>query len=367
MKKTAIIITTISIIIASVFLLQNRNNPSPVNDKPTVKIGVSLPLTGFAAYVGEPASHAAQMAFDKWNTKGTKYNYKLIIEDDRLSVKDTATAANKLVNLDKVNAAITMWGIAAPIFRELASKSNIPHITCSWGSWADGGNTFNNTTSAQELSNKMIKLFNLRGVKKVGFVSQLSKSDEEMKEIFVETFKNNNIEVAWTEAFQMGSKDFRTFWAKTAQKPVDIIVILMVPEDFYAFLKQKREAGNKMDFTTVDYFSSMDKTLIEGKMYISSSIGNKDFEEKINQRVRAGLGDCLANIYDNVDMMIYAFENAKMENGKIPTTEAVTEVLRNLKGYDGVVGKLTTNKDGHINSPAFIREIKNNNSVVIEE
>ena len=371
MKKGLVVSLVAILILAGVGVWNNYADKSldegDASAKPSVKIGVSLPLTGGAAYVGEPSSYAAQMALDNWKLKGTKYDYKLIIEDDKLTIKDTANSANKLINMDKVNAVVSMRGFAAPLFGEMATKVDIPHITCSWGeSFFDGKNNFNNTTSTKTLANKMVEMLKMKNAKSVGFVAQLSKSDEEMKSVFVKVFEDNGIEVLWTEAFQIGAKDFRTFWAKTSQKPVDVIVALLLPDDFYAFLKQKKEAGNEMDFTTVDYFSSLDKEIIEGRMYVSSSVGGKEFEEELNKKVRAGLGDCLANIYDNVNLLVYAFENAEAEDGKVPTTKDVVKVLKSLKDYDGVVGRLSVNERGSIDSPAYIKEIKNGEIVVVK-
>lgn len=365
MKKIFSFIISLSALLT---LLSCEQKPQTgATDKPMVKIGVSLPITGGAAYVGQPAAYAAQMALDKWNEKNTKFNYRLIIEDDQLSVKGIAAAGNKLVNIDKVNGVVSMWGFAAPIYMDLSKKADIPHITCSWGdSFFDGINTFNSTTPPDKLAEKMVKLLQMKKVKTVGFVTQQAPGDGEMKAHFSQELKKNNIEIAWEETFNIGNKDFKMFFSKINNKPVDMMIITMVPEDFYAFLKQKKEAGNPFDFTTVDYFTSMDKNLVDGRFYIRSSIGTKEFEERLNQKTQAHLGDCLGNIYDNVDLLINAFENAKDSDKELPTTAEIVAYLKTLQDYPGVIGNLTVKANGQIDSPAHIVKIQNGVPVVID-
>ena len=46
--------------------------------KPVVKIGVSLPLTGDSANVGEAVRASINMAWKEWKQKDTKYNLSII-------------------------------------------------------------------------------------------------------------------------------------------------------------------------------------------------------------------------------------------------------------------------------------------------
>ena len=57
------------------------------SDKPIVKVGASLPLTGNMSHIGISAKNALQMAIDKWNAIDTKFKYQLIVEDDAFEAK----------------------------------------------------------------------------------------------------------------------------------------------------------------------------------------------------------------------------------------------------------------------------------------
>ena len=85
------------------------------SDKPVIKLGASLPLTGNMSHIGISAKNSLQMALDEWNKKDTKFKYKLIVEDDAFEAKKVAAIANKFVNVDKVKAVFSVFSIGANV------------------------------------------------------------------------------------------------------------------------------------------------------------------------------------------------------------------------------------------------------------
>ncbi|MEI6553695.1 MAG: ABC transporter substrate-binding protein, partial [bacterium] len=111
---------TVGIIIVAIILLGASLSgvfSNKVDTTEPVKIGLSLPLTGGAAFLGESAKQAAELALKDAGV--TKYKYDLLIEDDAFTPAKTATVASKFVNVDKIFAMITFGSgtsnAAAPI------------------------------------------------------------------------------------------------------------------------------------------------------------------------------------------------------------------------------------------------------------
>lgn len=73
-----------------------------------IKVGITVPLTGFAAADGKSALDGAKLAVAQVNAKGGIKGEKieLVIYDDQASPKEAVPAATKLVEKDKVVAAI---------------------------------------------------------------------------------------------------------------------------------------------------------------------------------------------------------------------------------------------------------------------
>lgn len=74
-----------------------------------VKIGFNVPLTGFAAADGKSALEGAKLAVEQANAKGGVNGEKieLVVYDDQGIPKEAAPVANKLIEKDRVVAAVS--------------------------------------------------------------------------------------------------------------------------------------------------------------------------------------------------------------------------------------------------------------------
>lgn len=96
-----------------------------------VKIGINVPLTGFAAADGKSALDGAKLAVADANAKGGIKGEKieLVIYDDQASPKEAAPAATKLIEKDKVVAGVSgsysaSTRAAAPLFQ----AAKVPYV-----------------------------------------------------------------------------------------------------------------------------------------------------------------------------------------------------------------------------------------------
>ena len=75
----------------------------------TIKVGISAPLTGFAAADGKSALTGAQLAIDEANAAGgvNGKQIELVIYDDQASPKEAVPIAQKLIEKDQVLIGIS--------------------------------------------------------------------------------------------------------------------------------------------------------------------------------------------------------------------------------------------------------------------
>ena len=337
--------------------------------RPIIKIGVSLPLTGNVAFMGNVAKEAVLMNFEKWQTQNTKYRYQLVIEDDGFEPKKIATAGNKLINYDHVNAIISFLDQPAYYYFNQATNKHFIHMTCSWGDdLSDEIYNFNNITSHAEAAQKLVAYMQKIGVKRIGYVSQNNTGPLHLKNNMMREFEKAGIEVVFEETFNIGNKDFRMFLAGIKDKPVDVIMTVLMVPDMYAFAKQKNEMGIKTPMTTVDYFEDAEnKEIFNDYYYVTASMGKEDFRQAILARSGSDVKACVVNTADNLDLLIWAYENAEHNKDQIPTAEEVSTALHSIKNRDGGVGKINVMPNGHIESRAYLKKIVNGNPVFIEE
>lgn len=347
----------------------NKTQDTKQDTKPTVKIGISLPLSGNMAFMGNIAKEAVLMNFEKWKSQNTKYQYELIIEDDGFEPRKIATAGNKLINYDHVNALISFLDQPAYYYFDQANQKHFIHMTCSWGDdLSDDTYNFNNITSHAEAAKKLVDYMKQNSVKRVGYVSQNNKGPMFLKDNMMREFANAGIEVVYQETFNIGNNDFRMFLASVKDKPVDVIMAVFLIPDLYAFTKQKNEMGITTPLTTVDYFEDAEnKEIFNDYYYVTASMGNDDFRTAIKNRTGSDVKACVANTYDNLDLLIWAYENTPAEDGKIPSIEKISQTLHSVKNRQGSVGKIDVMENGHIESVAHMKKIVNGQPVEIEE
>src|SRR5690242_1934559 len=97
-----------------------------------IKIGMTLPLTGYAASYGEDAKRGAELAVEQTNSAGGIKGEKiqLLIEDDAGAGKSGVAATQKLVGVDKVPVLIggMMSSVALPA-SPLARSNKVVYLS----------------------------------------------------------------------------------------------------------------------------------------------------------------------------------------------------------------------------------------------
>lgn len=109
-----------------------NNSPSKTGvSKPTIKIGVTLPLTGDAAEAGTTNQDAINLAMKKWQQRNTKYNYQVFYLDNRNIPSKGLQNAQNLIRSQKAMAIITQNTDIAQYVSQLAEKAQTIHFSCA--------------------------------------------------------------------------------------------------------------------------------------------------------------------------------------------------------------------------------------------
>ncbi len=104
MKKTFTIAAIIFVVIILGLYFVNKNQKN-ITSQP-IKIGVILPLTGPAQSAGEAGRKSVELAISNL-PENIRKNIQIVYEDDQSDTKLTVTAAQKLIEVDKVKSLIT--------------------------------------------------------------------------------------------------------------------------------------------------------------------------------------------------------------------------------------------------------------------
>ena len=129
MKKALIGILVLALIGLGAWKYGSK--PATINktDKPVVKIGVILPLTGSYSTYGEAGKKSLQMFEEDLKKRKLKNEYQFIVEaSDANDIKTCVNAARKVVLADKADAVISIWNSAGVATTDIVKGKNIIHM-----------------------------------------------------------------------------------------------------------------------------------------------------------------------------------------------------------------------------------------------
>jgi branched-chain amino acid transport system substrate-binding protein len=354
MKKTYIFIAVIAIIvIVIVSIKDNKSN--------TLNIGVISPLSGSASAYGEPALNSILIAQKEINDSGGILGKKvnLIIEDGKCDGTTSATAAHKLIDLDKVPVILgghcsTETLAIAPIAEKsktiiLASITSSPNVTNS------GEYIFRNSPSSEFFTAKSADYAFAKGYKKIAALYENKDFPVGVFNAFRDQFTKNGGQIVSNDAFSSDVNDLRTYLKKIAtQKPDAILFAAQGPSLSVTFYKQMSELGLLNKYPIIagpQSVSPMINQQTNGLLNNPNIVATDGYVNPQDQKTKDFIKKYidsyheipptnlayLATSYDALFMIKEAMESCKSYSN----TKCIKEYLSNIKDWVGAAGKIT--------------------------
>ena len=344
-------------------------------DQP-IKIGLITPLTGEVASLGVDILHGAQMKVAEINAAGgiDGRMIELVAEDGRCSGADAASAAQKLINIDKVvaihGAGCSSETMAAAPIAEAAGiilmspSSTSPDVT-------DSGDFIFRTAPNDALkTSAMANYFAEQGFEKVAILSE----NTDFCQGFATALKADMGEekIVFEEVVEPGTKDYRTVITRLSEVEFDVIVTNpQTPPNGALILQQLREQGlNQLaighDVLDASAVLEIAGEAAEGLQVINMQSMASDTE--FGQKFLAEYGEPQALLtwgaygYDTLGVLADAIAEAGTEGA------AMRDYLYNLEGYNGLVGTLSFDDTGDVEGIVYaLKEVQDGKFVTIAD
>ena len=360
--RTIVWIVVIVVVAVGVALIaRGPGQLANVDSTRPIQIGFLAPLTGDAASYGEAEQRAVQIAVDEINGAGGigGRRIELVVEDGKCDPQAAGTAAQKLVNVDKVKVIVggvcSGETLAAAAVTEPA-KVILISPSASSPKVSEAGDFVFRTYPSDALAGRIAAEYAYRelGAKRVAVFSELTDYSQGLREVYKKTFGDLGGTIVADETFTTGDTDFRTQVTKVkAARPDAVYVVPQTLTPGVAILKQLREAGVKAHFTTAEVL--LDRTavkdnaaVLEGVIGVEPAVdweGNpkaKAFRDAHRAKYNgADPGSFSANTYDAV----YLIKEAIEATGRLDT-EAIRDWLYSVKNWPGAIGSITIDKNG---------------------
>jgi ABC-type branched-subunit amino acid transport system substrate-binding protein len=198
----------------------------------------------------------------------------------------------------------------------------------------------------EELRNKNIKNISILRVNNSGIASVY----QSIKDLS----PNYGITISSDDVFQPGEKDFKSVALKSISSKPDEYVVLALSPEIELITKQLNDYGVK-NVTTAFYFDvAQKKEIFEGLWFAGySKLDDMSFEERYRDRFKRELTFGVPNFYDAFNIVV---DTAERYNGnQKPDSNYFTDKIGQLKDFKGVLGNLTSDVEGIIDTPASIK------------
>jgi ABC-type branched-subunit amino acid transport system substrate-binding protein len=234
--------------------------------RPVFKIGVIAPLTGNMSMLGEEAKNGIALAQEELHTG---FDVKMIYEDDQFEGRQTNAAALKLLQLDRVDAIISIWDSAAMVVGPRVEKAGVLQFNAGWDPQIMGGKkwTMVHGGNYREFVRRSIEVMQIYHTKRLAIVGPVSVGDINCMKVARPLLKQAGIEVVFNEFYPHGTRDFRTYLLKVREAKPDFVWNLNTPPEDEIFWRSETELGLRWpttgDFwvTTPDLYHYIDGAL----------------------------------------------------------------------------------------------------------
>ena len=342
-----------------------KTEQTQTTDKPVIKIGAILPLTGASAYTGNIYKELYEMRFAEIPSN-SKYHYELIFEDDELNSQKSITAAQKLLNLNDVDVLFLSFSGAEPAISDLAKQKGKLAFSLLWDTETPAKNNyaFNALPLPDQFVSPLLDELQKRGYKKVSVLLGNHRTGLNSLKILKQEAPKYGLEIIDEQFVDLKERDFRLLVQKMELKKPDVYISLLFPNNMLIWVKTLREQGIQTPITSIDGFDLLeDKSLLEGVWYVSDSIINDDMQQRYQAKYGKELSFTQALwVYETLNAVINAYESFDTK----PTAEQLIEKLYE-KRTNTVVGDVQYQGNGFLNGYGIMKIIKNGKSVKLEE
>ena len=358
------------IILILCFLLSlgacKEENKTVEKEKPVVKIGASLPLSGNMAAIGNAAHRALIASVAKVNQNpNNKYRYELIVENDQMNPRYISSIAYKFLYKDYVDVIISYFSVAGRIVAPMAAKRKIINFNLGFGDDVLLGKyNFQNFLTVEAENDAVLAFLKKHNVTNVDLIYQNIGAADEFLGPLQEKLKEQNIDYT-VHRFNKDERDFRILISQVKESPSTAVFIYAFEPEADILTQEIRLQKVKKIVAYNDGLPMTNNYALYEGFY---NIGSISTPEKYRKEWGLEGQNAAYSIYlyDTMQIIAEAYENAKAQN-IVPTADEVSIYLHLKPEYRGIAGKLRLDEKGQFHSRSEVSSVKNKKLVIEEQ
>jgi ABC-type branched-subunit amino acid transport system substrate-binding protein len=336
-KKTnwGLIIGSVVVIVLIIWGITSgvKNKPAVSTTGKTIKIGLVAPLTGGGAVFGNSFVNAIKLA--EQDVKDTKNTYQILIEDDGTNPAQSASAAQKLINVDKVDALISMTSGTGNAVKPIAAAAKIPNICiCSDITVGNADYNFTDLILPDEEAGGWLKEAQSKGAKTIAVLHQNQAGINAIVSSIEKLAPQYGIKIVYEDQWDPTVRDFNTTLGKAKALKPDMFYVVAFPPSGDIIGKELKDANIKNVSSSAGFGITTTPSLYEGLWYNDGNLVDMAFRSRFEQAYPGVIFNVRSAPfgYDSYMMLVQGFEHGD-----------AYKYLTDLTTYDGKVGTITKN------------------------
>jgi branched-chain amino acid transport system substrate-binding protein len=364
--RTGTIFIVILVALAILFAAGCADTETPEEtEEEMIVVGIMGPYTGGAAVYGNAAKDGAMLAFEEADLP----NVRIVTEDTKSETREAATAMNKMVSVDNVQAVIgDLISAATLAAAPIAEQNQVVMISPASTSTdiSDAGDYIFRTIPGDDgqgifAANTMHE----RGFTKLALLYTNDQYGNGLAGIITEKFTALGGEIVADETYEAGSSDMRTQLSKIKNSNPEVIYIVSnTPDSSVALLRQITEIGidaNIYGSEGLKVASILELgSSVEGIIITSVSPESEEFKQKYMDAYGEEAPAFAAQAYDAARAIIMAIEQGAT------TGEEIKNALYEME-FDGASGHIKFNEKGDVEGGYVLVEVQDGAFVTLEE
>ena len=344
---------------------KDKKAPEP-QQKPVIKIGAILPLTGGGAVLGASLKAGILAAIKDKSKENLKYHYEAIFEDNQQQPAKSATAANKLIASDKVNMLLTFTTGSGRVIAPIAENAKLLNLVATLeneNALPMGKTTFWQGPTLQSYQKILINALEKRGVNKLALlaahVGVACTGTEHLAKLLEQ--KGMTVKV---ECFNPSDRDFRLAVQKYIKEGFTYFYLQFFPPQTDIIVRQLYEQNIVPEHIFgLGIDTGADMTLFENINHVGGNSGTPEFVDRLMSEYKLQNVYMAASAYDLITLAIDAFENAQ----DVQNINELTDYIKIHATRKCMSGDCRLLPNGFIANEAEWRTYKNGRPVPLEE
>jgi branched-chain amino acid transport system substrate-binding protein len=327
------------------------------DNRPIVKIGAILPLSGNTATFGESIRNSTTLKAERLNQDPThRYRYQMLYEDDQGQGRLTAMAFQRLKNLERIQAVISFSAAGVAISPQAEAAGIIHFGIGAAPALSEGKYNFVHWARVEPPCRLMAETLQKLGYKRIAIISQKHHSINAQTEFFKTIAPEYRLTVLCDEKLNPDEKDTRTTLLKVKELQPDILLLNCLTPLGDIALKQMHQLEIDLPISAITCLYALQRSSLQGIWWVDPSIAHQSFYDAYQKRWGKPSEVGAANHYDSVGLIAHAYEQWQGEG--LPSADFVARKLMEVKDYTDALGPTTPDENGIFDLPPRLVTVK---------